>query len=181
MRTIPDPRFADDDGSVDPALRSALDSFAADRRTGPVLVAMSAARLLVPVVATVGETAPGEQGLTVDKSADVAAVLMTGRDGRRALLAFTGVDPLACSSLPPPLDRRTPPRSWSTSPARFPSCSKVTTWYASQPVTSSCRSPEVTRGGRAPLTLSLRTDSVTRAALGRGLGVGDVRCSSTGC
>lgn len=95
MRTIPDPRFADDDGSVDPALRSALESFAADRRTGPVLVAMSTARLLVPVVAAVGETAPGEQGLSVDKSADVAAVLMTGRDGRRALLAFTGVDSLA--------------------------------------------------------------------------------------
>lgn len=94
MRTIPDPRFADDDGSGDPALRSALESFAADRRTGPVVVAMSAARLLVPVVAAVGETAVGEHGLTADKSADIAAVLMTGRDGRQALLAFTGVDSL---------------------------------------------------------------------------------------
>lgn len=95
MRTIPDPGFAADDGSGDPALRSALDRYAEDRRTGPVLVAMSRARLLVPVVAAVVETAPGEQGLTVDKSSDVAAVLMTGRDGRQALLAFTGVDSLA--------------------------------------------------------------------------------------
>ena len=47
-------------------------------------------RLLVPVVAILGEVEHDEQGLAHDKTSDMAAVLMTGRDGRKALLAFTG-------------------------------------------------------------------------------------------
>ena len=37
-----------------------------------------------------GEVEYDEQGLAHDKTSDMAAVLMTGRDGRTALLAFTG-------------------------------------------------------------------------------------------
>ena len=48
------------------------------------------ARLLVPVVALLGEVEHDEQGLAHDKTSDMAAVLMKGRDGRTALLAFTG-------------------------------------------------------------------------------------------
>ena len=44
----------------------------------------------MPVVAVLGEVAYDEQGLAHDKTSDMAAVLMTGRDGRTALLAFTG-------------------------------------------------------------------------------------------
>ena len=51
-------------------------------------------RVLVPVVAILDEMeqgVPGEgSGLPREKSSDMAAVLMTGRDGRTALLAFTG-------------------------------------------------------------------------------------------
>jgi hypothetical protein len=95
MRTIPDPGFAGDPGSADPALRAALAAHAGDGRTAPVLVALAGARLLVPVVAVLDEAGTSEQGLAVDKSSDMAAVLLTGRDGRRALLAFTGTDSLA--------------------------------------------------------------------------------------
>ncbi len=42
-----------------------------------------------------GEVEVDEHGLAHDKSSDMAAVLLTGRDGRRALLAFTGLEPLA--------------------------------------------------------------------------------------
>jgi len=48
----------------------------------------------VPVVALLGEVEYDEHGLAHDKTSDMAAVLMTGRDGRLALLAFTGTQTL---------------------------------------------------------------------------------------
>jgi hypothetical protein len=94
-RQIPDPGFAGDDGSADPVVRSALADLAADPTTyGDALLALQDARLLVPVVAVLGEVEVDEHGLAHDKTSDMAAVLMTGADGRRALLAFTGSDSL---------------------------------------------------------------------------------------
>ena len=53
------------------------------RRRGPdaaeALVALRTARLLVPVVAVLGEVEDDEHGLAHDKTSDMAAVLMTGR------------------------------------------------------------------------------------------------------
>ncbi len=96
MRSIPDPGFAGDDGSADPALRTALTAYAADsaRRASPVLSVLQHTRLLVPVVAVLGEVEHDEKGLAHDKTSDMATVLMRGRDGRMALLAFTGNDSL---------------------------------------------------------------------------------------
>jgi hypothetical protein len=95
-RHIPDPGFAGDDGTADPALRAALALLVAEPTTyGDALLALQDARLLVPVVAVLGEVEVDEHGLTHDKTSDMAAVLMTGADGRRALLAFTGSDSLA--------------------------------------------------------------------------------------
>ena len=56
------------------------------------LAAIQDSRLLVPVVAMLDELElpAGGEGLPREKSSDMAAVLMTGRDGRTALLAFTG-------------------------------------------------------------------------------------------
>ena len=80
----------DDRGEPDPALRTALASYAADPAREPeVLSALAEARLLVPVVATLGEAETGPDGLVRDKSADMASVLMRGADGTLALLAFT--------------------------------------------------------------------------------------------
>ncbi|MCW2763046.1 MAG: hypothetical protein JWR85_3247 [Marmoricola sp.] len=96
MRSIPDPGFAGDDGRVDPALSAALAAYdegpEGDAVSGhhAVLVALQDARVLVPVMAVLGEMEYDEQGLARDKTSDMAAVLMTGRDGRTALLAFTG-------------------------------------------------------------------------------------------
>lgn len=96
MRVPPEPRqlafpsFAGDDGAADPSLVAAI----ASGEHGQVLSALSRARLLVPVVALLGEVGYDENGLASDKSADMAVVLLTGRDGRRALLAFTGLETL---------------------------------------------------------------------------------------
>ncbi len=100
MRSIPDPGFAGDDGSVDPALSTALAAYdlapeaeQADRHHA-TLAALQDARVLVPVMAVLGEVEYDEQGLAHDKTSDMSAVLMTGRDGRTALLAFTGSETL---------------------------------------------------------------------------------------
>jgi hypothetical protein len=91
MRVIPDPGFSSDDGSVAPAVAAALQEVAAGAPLENAVAALCDARVLVPVVAMAGEVEHDESGLARDKTADMAAVLLTGRDGRRALLAFTGM------------------------------------------------------------------------------------------
>ena len=85
----------DDTGAADPGLTAALAAYAEDPAREPeVLAALADARLLVPVVAELGESEVGPDGLARDKSSDMAAVLMRGPDGRLALLAFTGLEPM---------------------------------------------------------------------------------------
>ncbi|MQW76231.1 SseB family protein [Nocardioides sp. dk4132] len=94
-RQLLGPAFPDDTGAQDPRLAAALSAYAAG--TGErvaVLAALVGTRLLVPVVAVLGEVEVGEDGLAREKSSDMAAVLMTTPDGRRGLLAFTGTEPL---------------------------------------------------------------------------------------
>ena len=101
MRSIPDPGFAGDDGRSDPDVAAALAAYAlgdeASETTqhNATLAALQDARVLVPVVALLGEVEYDEQGLARDKTSDMAAVLMTGRDGRTALLAFTATATLS--------------------------------------------------------------------------------------
>lgn len=96
MRTLPDPGFAGDDGAVSAEVASALERYAMDpdAEHRSTLAVLQDARLLVPVVAVLGEVEHDERGLAHDKSSDMAAVLMRGRDGRQALLAFTGTEAL---------------------------------------------------------------------------------------
>ncbi|CAI9406409.1 SseB family protein [Nocardioides sp. T2.26MG-1] len=94
--TIPDPGFAGDDGSVDERVSAALAAWAAGEATyADALAALQGTRLLVPVVAVLGEVEHDEAGLAHDKTSDMATVLLQGADGRLALLAFTGTGPLA--------------------------------------------------------------------------------------
>lgn len=87
--------FADDDGTVPEGLATALAAYAADSAAKPeALAAVQSSRLLVPVVALLGEVEYDDAGLAHDKSSDMAAVLMQGRDGRLALLAFTALEAL---------------------------------------------------------------------------------------
>jgi len=86
VRTIPDAGFAGDDGSADEAVRAALDDVSRGAALEAAVVALCGARVLVPVVAV-----PSGNTGTEEKSTDMAAVLMTGRDGRQALLAFSSL------------------------------------------------------------------------------------------
>lgn len=103
-KSIPDPGFSGDDGTADPALASAL------ANSGDVVGALAGARLLVPVVALLGEledTAPGE--LKREKSSDMAVPTIVGPDGRKALPAFTSTDALTRwrpDARPVPVDAR---------------------------------------------------------------------------
>lgn len=87
--------FPDDDGTISPVLDAALTAYAADATTSAeVIQALSPTRLLVPVVAVLGEVEYDDKGLAHDKSSDMATVLITGADGRQALLAFTSTEAL---------------------------------------------------------------------------------------
>ena len=83
-RSLASPQFPDDDGSTDPLLAAAFGDDLA------VLSVLPDARVFVPIIALLGEV-PAEG----DKNADMAAVLMTGADGRQALLAFSSVAAMA--------------------------------------------------------------------------------------
>ncbi|MEU6059530.1 SseB family protein [Streptomyces sp. NPDC047097] len=98
LKNIPDPGFSDDDGTADPRLAEALAAWSADRsaetRAG-VLAALKEARLLVPVVAVLGEVEEDQAtGLRREKTSDMAVPTLTAGD-RRALPAFTSLETLA--------------------------------------------------------------------------------------
>jgi hypothetical protein len=89
-RTLTGQPFAGDDGACDPALAAAL-------AAGPIAAVVRAwapSRALVPVVAVLGD---GDDLVAAvgDKSADLALATLTGRDGTRALPAFTSAAALA--------------------------------------------------------------------------------------
>ncbi|MGW3400834.1 SseB family protein [Streptomyces zhihengii] len=95
LKNIPDPGFSDDDGTADPALEAALAAWAADGTAEQaVLTALKGARLLVPVVAVLGEVETDENGLRREKTSDMAVPTLTA-GGRRALPAFTSTASLA--------------------------------------------------------------------------------------
>ncbi|WP_327366369.1 SseB family protein [Streptomyces sp. NBC_01217] len=104
LKNIPDPGYSDDDGTADPSLAAALAAWAEDRKAvGPVLEALKGARLLVPVVAVLGEVEEVAQegheahrkgGLRREKTSDMAVPTLQAGD-RRALPAFTSTASLA--------------------------------------------------------------------------------------
>ena len=106
-----------DRGEPDPQVAAALSAFAAGQGSEhAALTALADARLLVPVVAVLAEAeagsaaaggagspdgqVPGDAGrpgrpLRREKVSEMALPIMIGSDGRRAVLAFTGLPPLA--------------------------------------------------------------------------------------
>jgi SseB protein N-terminal domain len=112
-----------DRGEPDPQVAAALTAFAAGRGSEhAALTALAGARLLVPVVAILAEAeaeaaagagaaaaggtqspdrpAPGDAGgpgrpLRREKASEMALPILIGSDGRRAVLAFTGLPSLA--------------------------------------------------------------------------------------
>ena len=95
-----DPAFRDDDGTEDPAVAAVLRAYAVGTESEQaVLRALSASRLLVPVVAVLTEAAddgaPGAGGRAAgwpEKSSEMAMPTLIGQDGRSAIPAFTSAD-----------------------------------------------------------------------------------------
>ncbi|HET9423646.1 MAG TPA: SseB family protein [Nocardioides sp.] len=110
-RLLQGSEYPDDTGEASPLLAAALDGYAADEARFPdVLAALGASRLLVPVVAVLGEVEAGADGLARDKSSDMATVLLRGADGRSALLAFSSTTTLGAwdpEGRPVPVPTRT--------------------------------------------------------------------------
>ncbi|MFD5468029.1 SseB family protein [Kitasatospora sp. NPDC127059] len=94
-KSIPNPGFSDDDGTADRALAEALARWSQDRAVEPeVLAALTPTRLMVPIVAILGEVEVDEHGHRHDKSSDMAVPVLEAPDGRRALPAFTSLEAL---------------------------------------------------------------------------------------
>jgi hypothetical protein len=73
-----------------------------------VVAALAEARLMVPVVAVLGEGVEATHG-TADKQADMALVTLTGPDGQRALPVFSSLEALQqwdSSARPVPVECR---------------------------------------------------------------------------
>ena len=87
-------QFRDDHGAADPRVAVALAAYQAGQGSEQAaLSALATARLLVPVVAMLAAAVPGAaQG---DKNSEMMLPTLIGRDGRPAVLAFTGLDALA--------------------------------------------------------------------------------------
>ena len=85
---MPAIRPAGDAGQADPVVTAALAAYAAGQETErAVLAAIAASRLLVPVVAVLAEA--NEDG--AEKETEMALPTLIGNDGRKAVIAFTGI------------------------------------------------------------------------------------------
>ena len=102
-------RYRDDAGAADPAVAAALDAYADG--TGcehEALKALAGSRLLVPVVA-MPDGSGGTHSESGEKRSEMATPALVGRDGRRALVAFTSADAVrrwqpAARPVPAPAD-----------------------------------------------------------------------------
>jgi SseB protein N-terminal domain len=101
-------QFRGDRGGADPRVTAALAAYQAGQGSEQAaLGALAAARLLVPVIAVLGgePTEPSEPSEPTeqvrqsekqgDKDSEMVLPTLIGRDGRPAVLAFTGLDALA--------------------------------------------------------------------------------------
>jgi hypothetical protein len=87
-------QFRGDRGAADPRVSAALAAYqAGEGSERAALEALAVTRLLVPVIAVLAEgAATAQQG---DKDSEMVLPTLIGRDGRPAVLAFTGLDALA--------------------------------------------------------------------------------------
>lgn len=83
--------FSDDDGSARPELIQAIKNFHQTQNPNEVFVEFTKSRLLIPLLAELGESGEGAHGQTVDKSADLSIVTVETPDKKTALPVFSSV------------------------------------------------------------------------------------------
>ena len=83
---------AEDDGSAPALLIEAIQEFRSGSAGGAdVVKAFRSSRLLVPLLAVLGEAGVNDQGRTIDKSQELSIVTVEGPDGRKVLPVFSSV------------------------------------------------------------------------------------------
>jgi hypothetical protein len=88
--------FSGDDGTAPVAYTAALAAFRSGQAGPEVVVdALRGVRLLVPLLAEVGEVGETASGHAFDKTAELALVTVAGPDGRRVLPAFSSAAAMA--------------------------------------------------------------------------------------
>jgi len=91
-RELEENRFAGDDGSAPEEFLTAILSFrAGELGQSAVVNVLRVSRLLVPLLAQLGESEIGANGLKVDKSAELSIVTVKSPDDQDALVVFTSV------------------------------------------------------------------------------------------
>lgn len=88
--------FEDDDGAADAGYLAAVAALVAGTGDEAAVVAsLATSRVFIPIIAQLGAEAAGVDGLTADKQADMALVMLKAADGRTAMPAFTSARALA--------------------------------------------------------------------------------------
>jgi hypothetical protein len=91
-RELEENRFAGDDGSAPKEFVTAISGFrSGDLGQADVVDALRVSRLLVPLLAQLGESEIGANGLKVDKSAELSIVTVNAPDNQDALVVFSSV------------------------------------------------------------------------------------------
>jgi hypothetical protein len=88
--------FENDDGTADAGYLAAVAALV--QGTGDeaaVVASLATSRVFIPIIAQLGVEAAGMDGLTADKQADMALVMLKAADGRTAMPAFTSAQALA--------------------------------------------------------------------------------------
>ncbi len=99
--------FTNDDGSTPAALAGALARSPIDKQE--LFSSLEESRLLIPLLAEIGETELGPHGQKVDKSAELSVVAVATPDGQTALPAFSCVEEMTRwnkAARPVPIDSR---------------------------------------------------------------------------
>lgn len=91
-RSFSENQFAEDDGSASPELISAIEDFHASGDSTNVFLEFSKSRLLIPLIAELGESGEGSHGQTVDKSAELSIVTVQTPDKQTGLPVFSSVE-----------------------------------------------------------------------------------------
>lgn len=92
-RSFSENQFKDDNGLADPALIEVIQNFKQGAGSIEEVASVFAnARLLIPLIANLGESGEGANGLQVDKSAELSIVTVKTPDGQNGLPVFSSVE-----------------------------------------------------------------------------------------
>jgi hypothetical protein len=107
-RHFEDNTWNEDDGLVPERLFEALLRFRShELGESEVIEALRESRLLIPLIAELGESGHNDHGHLIDKSQELSIVTVSGPDGRTVLPAFTSVESMRAwnpSARPVPAD-----------------------------------------------------------------------------